>query len=157
MRLRKGSRAHQELCTHFGLGRIRAEEQVDGEGGLAPYCSQYQPIELKPKPFTGTCGCSVKRRRNPPHCRPALRVLFYPNQRMFVDPGAPVNLSPALIRSSSPSFARNAFNLLTIRSVTVDRLSRSPNNKIDLGEMIGRSSIVFLSFGSSSRRVIRPV
>jgi hypothetical protein len=32
---------------------------------LAPYCSQCQPIELKPRAFTGTCACSEKHRRDP--------------------------------------------------------------------------------------------
>jgi hypothetical protein len=37
LRLGKGSQVHQELCTHFGLGRIRTEERVDGEGGSAAF------------------------------------------------------------------------------------------------------------------------
>ena len=47
MRLRKDSRVHQELCTLFGLGRIRAEEQVDGEGGLrqTPSLGAYVPAK----------------------------------------------------------------------------------------------------------------
>ena len=32
LRLGKGSRVHQGLRTHFGLGRIRTEERVNGEG-----------------------------------------------------------------------------------------------------------------------------
>jgi hypothetical protein len=32
LRLGKGSRVHQGLRTHFGLGRTRTEERVDGEG-----------------------------------------------------------------------------------------------------------------------------
>jgi hypothetical protein len=74
---------------------------------------------------------------------------------MFVDPGAPVNLSPALIRSSSPSFARNAFILLPIRPVTVDRLIHCPNGEIGWGEVFGRSLIQSLSLGSSCHGNIR--
>jgi hypothetical protein len=37
LRLGKGSRVHQGLCTHIGLGRIRTEERVDGEGGIAAF------------------------------------------------------------------------------------------------------------------------
>jgi hypothetical protein len=33
LRLGKGSWVHQGLWTHFGLGRTRTEERVDGEGG----------------------------------------------------------------------------------------------------------------------------
>jgi hypothetical protein len=70
---------------------------------------------------------------------PAFRLGSYPNQSMSVDPGKPVNLSQAPIRLSLPWFSRNAFILVPIRPDTVDRLIRSPNDKIDLGEMIGRS------------------
>jgi hypothetical protein len=31
---------------------------------VASYCSQYRPIEVWPKPFTGTRTCSVERRRD---------------------------------------------------------------------------------------------
>jgi hypothetical protein len=124
---------------------------------LVSYCPRYQPIKFRPKPFTRTRVALKKTAVTHPHRRPVLRVLFYPNQRMSTDPSAPMNLFPALIRSSSPSFARNAVILLPNRSVTVDRLIRSPNHKICLGEMIRRSSIVFLSLGNFSRRVVRPV
>jgi hypothetical protein len=46
---------------------------------------------------------------------------------------------------------------ITIRPVAMDRLIRSPNDEIDLGEVFGKGSIVSLSLGSSSRGVIRPV
>jgi hypothetical protein len=124
---------------------------------MVSYCSRNQPIEVRPKPFTGTRACSVERRRDPPHHRPSLRFLFCPNQSVYIDPGDPVKLSPASIWSSSPSFGRNVFVPITIRPVAMDRLIRSPNDEIDLGEVFGKGSIVSLSLGSSSRGVIRPV
>jgi hypothetical protein len=124
---------------------------------LISYCSRKRPIEGRPKPFTGTRACSEERRRDPPHRRPALRFLFCPNQSVYIDTGDPMKLSPASIWSSSPSFGRNVFVPITIRPVAMDRLIRSPNDEIDLGEVFGKGSIMSLSLGSSSCGVIRPV
>jgi hypothetical protein len=76
---------------------------------------------------------------------------------VYIDPSDPVKLSPASIWSSSSSFGQNVFVPITIRPVAMDRLIRSPNDEIDLGEVFGKGSIVSLSLGSSSRGVIRPV
>jgi hypothetical protein len=69
---------------------------------------------------------------------------------MCITTGWRVKLSQASIGSFAPSVGRNTSIHMTIRPVTMDRYIRSHNDEIELGEVFGRGSIVFLSPGRSS-------
>jgi hypothetical protein len=70
---------------------------------LASYCPRYQPIKIRPKPFTRTRACSEEHRRNPPSPSTCSSGLVLPKPKRVQDPWWTQEPLPSF-NLSSPAF-----------------------------------------------------